>query len=65
MARPCATARRVPCHGGYTLQLINGALLAERTGIVVVGDFRAATLPPAARARRWSAFHAAASAAPA
>lgn len=32
--------RPAPADGGYTLQLLNGALLAEMTGIDVVCDFR-------------------------
>ena len=52
LARAGVTARAVAaigCHGqtvrhrpaeGYTLQLINGARLAERCGIIVVCDFR-------------------------
>ena len=43
------TVRAIGCHGqtirhqpadGYTIQLVNGALLAELTGIAVVCDFR-------------------------
>jgi anhydro-N-acetylmuramic acid kinase len=46
---PAAQIRAIGCHGqtirhcpeqGYTLQLNNAALLAELTGISVVGDFR-------------------------
>jgi anhydro-N-acetylmuramic acid kinase len=33
------TVRHLP-ESGYTIQLVNGALLAERTGIAVVCDFR-------------------------
>ncbi|MBI5006233.1 MAG: anhydro-N-acetylmuramic acid kinase [Nitrosomonadales bacterium] len=46
---PAAQVQAIGCHGqtirhrpehGYTIQLNNGALLAELTGIHVVGDFR-------------------------
>ncbi len=46
---PCSKVRAIGCHGqtirhrpeaGYSLQLGNSALLAELTGITVVGDFR-------------------------
>lgn len=46
---PAAAVQAIGCHGqtvrhrpehGYTIQLNNGALLAELTGIHVVGDFR-------------------------
>lgn len=46
---PAGSIQAIGCHGqtirhqpqsGYTLQLVNGALLAERTGITSVVDFR-------------------------
>jgi hypothetical protein len=46
-ARPCATSRLAFDGSGYTLQLANGALLAERTGITTVCDFRVPMWPPA------------------
>jgi 1,6-anhydro-N-acetylmuramate kinase len=46
------TIRHEPARG-FTVQIGNPALLAELTGITVVSDFRAATWPQAARARRW------------
>jgi anhydro-N-acetylmuramic acid kinase len=70
------TVRAIGCHGqtvrhrpdsGYTLQLLNGALLAELTGIAVVCDFRSrdvaaggqgAPLVPAFHASVFASRHA-------
>ena len=53
------TVRHQP-HQGYTVQLVNGALLAELTGISVVCDFRSRDLAAAGQgAPLVPAFHAA------
>lgn len=51
---------QVPPAPGYTVQLVNGALLAERTGINTVCDFRSADLAAGGQgAPLVPAFHAA------
>jgi len=69
-----AALHAVGCHGqtvrhrpnrGYTVQLLNGALLAERTGIRVVCDFRSRDVAAGGHgAPLVPAFHAAAFGAP-
>ncbi len=69
-----AAVAAIGCHGqtvrhrpdrGYTLQLVNGALLAERTGMRVVCDFRSRDVAAGGHgAPLVPAFHAAAFGAP-
>jgi anhydro-N-acetylmuramic acid kinase len=67
--RQASEVRAIGCHGqtvrhrpdlGYTLQLVNGALLAELTGITVVCDFRSRDIAAGGQgAPLVPAFHAA------